>query len=119
MISKVGYNSSSSKIPNKKGRKTTKGKGQRSFRTNVLEGLIKVLLLLHFQTLNLMRNRLTTIPPAVFHLESLTWLFMSGCAIETVPDDWAAPIPMQMNQLDLSENFIQVSKPAAPNQRRD
>ncbi|CAG7730685.1 unnamed protein product [Allacma fusca] len=63
----------------------------------------------NLQTLNLMKNRLSNFPTSVLHLPSLSWLFIGGCAIDHVPQDWPLGVPLrQMNQLDMSDNFIQV-----------
>lgn len=57
-----------------------------------------------------MKNRFQHFPVGVFLLKSLSWLILSGCTIERIPTDWPkGNAPLQMNQVDLTENFIQVS----------
>lgn len=56
-----------------------------------------------------MKNRLSDFPLEVFKLRSLAWLDISNCDIENVPTEW--PIrtqPIQLSQVDVSDNFIQV-----------
>lgn len=45
---------------------------------------------------------------SVLNLQYMSWLILSGNCIERIPTEWNAPEPLQLNQLDLTENFIQV-----------
>ncbi|ODM93457.1 Leucine-rich repeat-containing G-protein coupled receptor 5 [Orchesella cincta] len=76
--------------------------------SNFIRNLSHTNLSPNLQTLILMKNRFQHFPTGVFHLKSLSWLILGGCSIDRIPTDWPKGVaPLQMNQMDLTENFIQ------------
>lgn len=60
----------------------------------------------------MMKNPISDFPLGIFALRSLSWIVFSGCGIETVPSEYPrGTAAAQINQLDITQNLIQVGFP--------